>query len=145
MRVRHRQESSIPEINLIPMLNVLLGVLAFFVIITLTLGQPRGITVQLPADADAPPPEEIEEPEEEPIPPLIIRLGDTSQYFIDDVPIPYEGINPVMQEHLAQRDDTLVFLVADKQVPYEDVMDFLVEMKILGGDRVSLALEEPES
>ena len=126
------------------MLNVLLGVLAFFVIITLTLGQPRGITVQLPADTDAPPPEEIEEPEEEPIPPLIIRLGDTSQYFIDDVPIPYEGIKPVMQEHLAQRDDTLVFLVADKQVAYEDVMDFLVEMKILGGDRVSLALEERE-
>ena len=55
MRFRHQQESSIPEINLIPMLNVLLGVLAFFVIITLTLGQPRGITVQLPADADASP------------------------------------------------------------------------------------------
>lgn len=145
MRSRYRQDSSIPEINLIPMLNVLLGVLAFFVIITMTLGQPRGITVQLPADADTPPPEEIEEPEEEPIPPLIIRLGEDGQYFIDDVPIPYEGINPVMQEHLAQRDDTLVFLVADKQVPYENVMDFLVEMKIQGGDRVSLALEEPQS
>lgn len=144
MRFRHQQDSSIPVINLIPMLNVLLGVLAFFVIITLTLGQPRGIMVQLPADADAPPPTDIEEPEEEeePIPPMIIRLGDTSQYFIDDVPIPYEGINPVVQEHLAQRDDTLVFLVADQQVPYEDVMDFLVDMKRVGGDRVSLVLEE---
>ena len=126
------------------MLNVLLGVLAFFVIITLTLGQPRGITVQLPADADASP-EDLEKPEEAPIPPLIIRLGETSQYFIDDVPIPYAGIRPVMQAHLAQRDDALVFLVADKQVAYEDVMDFLVEMKTLGGDRVSLALEELES
>lgn len=144
MRSRHRQAPGIPPINLIPMLNVLLGVLAFFVIITLTLDKPRGITVQLPADADAPPLEDVEDPEEEeePIPPLIIRLGESNQYFIDDVPIPYEGINPVMQEHLAQRDDTLVFLVADRQVPYEDVMDFLVAMKILGGDRVSLALEE---
>ncbi|MEM9213376.1 MAG: biopolymer transporter ExbD [Cyanobacteria bacterium P01_F01_bin.150] len=143
MRFR-QQQASIPTINLIPMLNVLLGVLAFFVIITMTLGQPRGITIQLPADADAPP-EELDEPGEDPIPPLIIRLGDAGEYFIDDVPIPYEGINPVMQEHLAQRDDTLVFLVADKQVPYEDVIDFLVEMKILGGDRVSLALEESGS
>ena len=141
MRLR-REESSIPEVNLIPMLNVLLGVLAFFVIITLTLSKPQGVTVVLPADAENPPPEEeVEDEAEEPIPPLIVRLLESGQVAIDDEPIPEAEVDPMVQEHLAQGDEALVFLVADPVIPYEEVMDFVLEMKRLGGDQVSLGLE----
>ncbi|NEQ97600.1 MAG: biopolymer transporter ExbD [Cyanothece sp. SIO2G6] len=144
MRSRH-QASSIPEVNLIPMLNVLLGVLAFFVIITLTLSKPQGVTVVLPADAEATPPEDLletEEEDEEPIPPMMIRLLDSGQIAIDDEPIPEGEVEPMVQEHLAQGDEALVFLLADATIPYEKVMDFILDMKRLGGDQVSLALEE---
>ena len=45
--------------SLIPMLNVMMGILAFFVMITMTLGSEQFIEVQLPAEQEAeaePPP-----------------------------------------------------------------------------------------
>ena len=140
MRLRHREESSIPVINLLPMLNVLLGVLAFFVIITMTLGQQQGINIQLPADSDdAPPSEPLEE---EPILPMMVKLTNRDQYLVDDTPVEREILDSIVTRYLDSGDDALVFLLADPEVPYDNVISFLVEMKQVGGDRVSLALEE---
>jgi len=140
MRFRDRQESSIPPINLIPMLNVLLGVLAFFVIITMTLGQSEGINIQLPAEADDVPPSESLDP---PIPPMVVKLTHNGQYVVDNTPVPPNSVEGIVSRYLASGEDALVFLLADPEVPYDDVITFLVEMKQVGGDRVSLALEDP--
>ncbi|MGK7890503.1 MAG: ExbD/TolR family protein [Leptolyngbyaceae cyanobacterium] len=141
MRFRDRPDSSIPTINLIPMLNVLLGVLAFFVIITMTLGQSQSIHIQLPAEADEvpPPPESPEAP----VPPLMVTLTRNGQYVVDETPVPPNSVEGIVSRYLASDDEVLVFLLADPDVPYDDVIAFLVQMKQVGGDRVSLALEDP--
>lgn len=139
MRFRHRHESSIPDINLIPMLNVLLGVLAFFVIITMTLGQSQGINVQLPAEATDEP---LSTPLDNPIPPMKVKLATGEQYLVDDTPVEREILDAIVARYLASGDDALVFLLADPDVPYDNVISFLVAMKQVGGDRVSLALED---
>ncbi|MEB3357449.1 MAG: biopolymer transporter ExbD [Synechococcales bacterium] len=141
MRLRSRQqESSLPPVNLIPMLNVMLGVLAFFVIITMTLGSQRGLEVQLPADADAP----VQQPEEEepPPPPLIVSLGSQGEILVDDQPVSAAQLEQRIQEYLGASEDGLVYLTASRQMPYQEVLAFLLDMKELGGDRVSLAIEE---
>ncbi|PSB68311.1 biopolymer transporter ExbD, partial [filamentous cyanobacterium CCP1] len=43
MRFKHRQQSQLPEVNLIPMLNVMMGILAFFVMITMMLTTQQGV------------------------------------------------------------------------------------------------------
>ena len=139
MRFHHREEASIPTINLIPMLNVLLGVLAFFVIITMTLGKSQGINVQLPADATNAPPSE---PLENPIPPMMVKLAAGGQYLVDDTPVEKKTVDAIVTRYLESGEDALVFVLADPDVPYDDVISFLVDMKQVGGDRVSLALED---
>ncbi|MDY7014432.1 MAG: biopolymer transporter ExbD, partial [Cyanobacteriota bacterium] len=48
-----RYNSKIPTIDLIPMLNVMMAVLAFFVwVSTILSGDPEGIDVQLPSNED---------------------------------------------------------------------------------------------
>ncbi|MGF1497061.1 MAG: ExbD/TolR family protein [Elainellaceae cyanobacterium] len=139
MRLRSRQESPLPPVNLIPMLNVMLGVLAFFVIITMTLGSQRGVEVQLPADADAP----VEQPEqEEPPPPLIVSLGPQGQILIEDQPVSSGEVEQRIQAYLSESEDGLVYLTASREMPYQEVLAFLLSMKEIGGDRVSLAIEE---
>ena len=140
MRLKNQTNAPIPSVNLIPMLNVMLGILAFFVMITMTLSTSEGVNVQLPASPDAPPPE-TESPEEPP-PPLVVELNDSGQILVDQTPMLRIDADRQIQDYLDQSDDGVVYIAADQQLPYEEVIQFLIEMKRIGGDRISLALNE---
>jgi biopolymer transport protein ExbD len=47
-----------------------------------------------------------------------------------------------MQSYLAQNPQGVVLLSADRSLPYEQVVRVLGEMEAIGGDRISLALEQ---
>lgn len=140
MRLKNKTNAPIPSVNLIPMLNVMLGILAFFVMITMTLSTSEGVNVQLPASPDAPPPE-TESPEEPP-PPLVVELNDSGQILVDQTPLLRVDADRQIQDYLDQSEDGVVYIAADQQLPYEEVIQFLIEMKRIGGDRISLALDE---
>jgi biopolymer transport protein ExbD len=117
------------------MLNVMLGILAFFVMITMMLSDARGIDVELPGDPDTQP-NQIEETE-----PFVVRLSSPGQLELNDRPVSRTDLDQRIQAYLAQTKDNGVFILADPDVPYEQVVQFLGEMKQIGGDRVSLAIE----
>ncbi|NJL45951.1 MAG: biopolymer transporter ExbD, partial [Leptolyngbyaceae cyanobacterium SM2_3_12] len=57
MRFKSQISPKPPQVDLVPMLTVMMGILAFFVMITMTLGSEKLIDVQLPAEQpDVPPP-----------------------------------------------------------------------------------------
>ncbi|MEB3210398.1 MAG: biopolymer transporter ExbD [Leptolyngbyaceae bacterium] len=140
MRLKNKADVPIPSVNLIPMLNVMLGILAFFVMITMTLGESQGVNVQLPARSDAPPPET--DTLEEPPPPLIVRLTGEGQVLVDEVLTLRPDAEQQIQTYIDASEEGLVYITAAKSLPYEEVIQFLIEMKRIGGDRISLTLEE---
>lgn len=141
MRLKNKTNEPIPSVNLIPMLNVMLGILAFFVMITMTLSTSEGINLQLPASPDAPPPES-DMPEDEPPPPLVVKLTESGQVLVDETPAVRADADLQVQSYLEDSEDGVVYVTADEQMPYEEVIQFLIEMKRLGGDRIALALDE---
>jgi biopolymer transport protein ExbD len=136
MRFKHRQQQSqLPEINLTPMLNVMMGILAFFVMITMMLTTQQGVEVQLPGDPnEATPPTDVPDP-------LLVRL-DLQGLTLEDQPITKAQLEQQMQTYLASYQAGIVVLQAEPDVPYEQVVQLLGEMKDIGGDRVSLAIDE---
>ncbi len=142
MRLKNKTNESIPSVNLIPMLNVMLGILAFFVMITMTLSASEGISLQLPASPDALPPPEAEEPPEETPPPLVVTLNRSDQVLVDETLTTRADADRQVQSYLEESEEGVVYVTADEQMPYEEVIQFLIEMKRLGGDRISLALDE---
>ncbi|MEQ8969037.1 MAG: biopolymer transporter ExbD [Coleofasciculus sp. C1-SOL-03] len=136
MRFRtQRTQSSIPSIQLIPMLNVIMGVLAFFVMTSMLLTTQEGVNVQLPntETTQTQPPENLA--------PLIVQLNSQGQLVIGNQPISQEQLFEKIQTYLSQNPQGAVFLQADSQLPYEQVIQVLAEMRDVGGDRVSLAIE----
>jgi biopolymer transport protein ExbD len=134
MRFRDRhQTSQLPEIELTPMLNVMMGILAFFVMITMSLTAQQSVDIQLPNSADAP---QTAAPE-----PLIVTLTAQGQILLNDQPAPRSQLAPQMQQYLGGNREGFVILTADRQIPYEQVVQLLGEMREIGGDRVSLALD----
>lgn len=139
MRFRERgEDSSIPTIDLIPMLTVMMGVLAFFVVISVSLGSEQLIQVDLPPEQtdDTPTADESVQT------PFIVEMDATGQQLLNGVPISSEQLVAEVQGYLGRNADNTVYLVPDRELPYEQVMRFLGEMRTVGGDRVSLALEE---
>lgn len=139
MRFRQQQShSSIPTVDLIPMLNVMLGILAFFVSVAMGLTVSRGVDVQLP-DEDTPPPLEEDTP-----PPLILTLDAQGRFLIEERSLSRTATISQVERYLDANDMGAVVLTATPQTPYEEVVQTIGELREIGGDRVSLAIEPAE-
>ncbi|WP_416667399.1 ExbD/TolR family protein [Egbenema bharatensis] len=136
MRFKHqRQAASIPEVNLTPMLNVMMGILAFFVMITMLLTAQEGVQVELPGNPDtAPsPPPDIPEP-------LIVNLT-TQGILLNQQPIADTQLEEQMQLYLAANPEGTIALQPELDVPYDRVLQLLSQMSAIGGEQVSLAID----
>ena len=136
MRFRQTEDGGIPPIDLIPMLTVMMGVLAFFVVISVSLGSEELIEVNLP-------PAQTEDTSIGDAPePFIVELDATGQHILNSVPVTSVQLAAEVQAYLSRNPESTVYLVPSRELPYEQVMQFLGEMRAVGGDRVSLALED---
>lgn len=141
MAIGKRKESKIPTIDLVPMLTVMMGVLAFFVVIAVSLGSEQLIEVELPPEqTDDVPPEQLPSADEI----FIVEMDENQETSLNGQPIDSTQLALEIENYLQKNADKTVYLVPDQELPYENVMQFLGDMRAVGGDRVSLALEDGE-
>jgi biopolymer transport protein ExbD len=137
MKFRQGKGSNqLPEMNLVPMLDVLMTVLTFFIIVSMTLAMDKAVEVPLPTSQASPSPS----PEQKEPDPLIVEMTKRG-LTIKDQPVMPPQLAPQVKTYLAQNPKGVAVLRADPQVPYEQVIRILGEMQSVGGDRVSLALD----
>ncbi|HIK29916.1 MAG TPA: biopolymer transporter ExbD [Oscillatoriales cyanobacterium M59_W2019_021] len=133
-----RFAASIPTINLTPMLNVVMVVLAFFVLVSLTLtSEPTSVDVALPGkeDEEAIPTVNPDLPEF-----LAVRVDPEGKISIDGQYYTQEQLLQDVPAYLQNNPENSVYVIPDPGMPYENVMQLLVELREVGGDRVSLAV-----
>ena len=134
-----KPETPIPTIDLIPMLTVMMGVLAFFVVISVSLSNDQLIQVNLPPE----PTEDTPTSDQTTSEPFIVSLDADGQQRLNGVPIATDQLITEINAYLDSNPNQNVYLVPSRQLPYEQVMRFLGDMRAVGGsDRVSLALEK---
>jgi biopolymer transport protein ExbD len=137
MRLKPSRDDRLPEVNLIPMLNAMLAILAFFVMVSISLSVEKSVTVRLPADRY---------PEATETPPLILEITANGIR---------QGTQPLTQPQAlaeAQRylqanaqNPGFILLRPTATVTYQQIMAVLLPMQQLGGDRVSLVIrQEPD-
>ena len=141
MPLGKRKESKIPTIDLVPMLTVMMGVLAFFVVIAVSLGSEQLIEVELPPEqTEDIPPDQLPSADEI----FIVEMDENQDMSLNGQPIDSTQLTLEIDNYLKQNPNKTVYLVPNQELPYENVMQFLGEMRAVGGDRVSLALEDAE-
>lgn len=123
-----------PEVNLVPMMDVIMTILTFFIIVSMTLTNFQSVDVALPTARSG-------VNRERPAEPMIVGLNQQRQILLQGSPATREQLVQAIQSYLAQNPKGTVVLKADKALPYEQVIQVLGTLKDLGGDRVSLAIE----
>lgn len=134
LRNRRRGATHMPEPNLVPMMDVVLTVLMFFIVLSMAPKAKMIKNVALPS-ADRGKVEEV-------LPnPLIIGMNKQGQNLVDNQPIDDLALGNKVVEYLNKNAKGAVVLKADKGLSYEKVVKTLGILRDVGGDRVSLALE----
>lgn len=130
--------SQMPEVNLVPMMDVLMTVLTFFIIISMTLTGQQLLNVELPKSAADAPSTSDPEPTAEP---LVIGLDRDGQLILAEQPVPQPQLLAAVRQYWLDHPDGLIQLKADRSLSYDNVATLLADLEQVGGGQVSLAIE----
>lgn len=135
--IENREEGEyrpISEINITPMVDVMLVLLIIFMITAPLL--VAGVPVELPKTSAT----RISQPQK----PMIVSLGADGSIFIREEQVSREGLIPRLQSLRATEGDAVVYVRADTSSAYGEVMDLLGRVGESGYARVSL-LSQPKA
>ncbi len=125
-----------PEVNLVPMMDVVMTILTFFIIVSMTLTSAKTVKeVSLPStDTKS---ATVEEPAE----PFVVGVNRKGQMVVNDEPVDDVKLAQQVVEYLQKNPKGSVVLKADKNLNYEKVVQAIAVLRDVGGDKVSLAIE----
>jgi biopolymer transport protein ExbD len=135
MNFKKRQSGSqVPQVNLVPMMDVLMTVLTFFIIISMTL-TGQSVNVLLPQARGAAEGEAIAEQK------LVIGLNAQQEIILNNQTIPSTQLLDAVQQFLQANPDGVVVLKADRTLNYREVSGLLKSLRDIGGSKVVLGID----
>lgn len=117
------------EINVTPLVDVMLVLLVVFMITAPMMQQ--GIDINLPKTATA----GIQSNKEEP---LVLNIKANRKIYIGDVVVPTQKLDAKLMAILKNRKNKQIYVKADKSVDYGLVAEVIAEIKAAGIENVGL-------
>ena len=122
------------EPNVVPMIDVMLVLLIIFMVVLpaltsgFTANPPQGINLKSHPEEDTD---------------QVLGIDQSGNYYINKRPIPIDSIGPVLKAISATRDDYVLYVKADKDLPYSKVLDAM-DLASKNGVRVVGAVSEQQ-
>jgi biopolymer transport protein ExbD len=120
------------EPNVVPMIDVMLVLLIIFMVVlpALTSGftaiPPQGINLKSHPEEDAD---------------QVLGIDREGNYYLNKRPVPLDSLGPMLTAIYANRDDYVLYVKADKDLPYGKVIDAM-DIASKNGVRVVGAVSE---
>jgi biopolymer transport protein TolR len=121
------------EINVTPMVDVMLVLLVIFMITAplLTVGIPVNL------------PQTKAEPLSNPVEPLVVTVNDKGQIYLQETTIDDDALVARLQAITENKPDTKIFVRGDKKIDYGRVMEVMGMIKSAGFTQVALVVDLP--
>ena len=126
-----RDSTAISQINVTPLVDVMLVLLVIFMVTAPILQQ--GVSINLPKVKAAALTGEEQQ--------LVVAVNRAGQIYLNDAPLALPELGPKLQAILRLRPDRQVFLRADQSVRYGDVMRVIATVKGAGVERLGMVTE----
>ena len=137
MNFQRGRGSDVPEINLIPLIDVLL-VIIIFLMLTTTYAKFSGLEINLPtADAS----KQAEQPNE-----ISVAVTATGQVLVNKTPLPSAdvlSISEALRRAAGSGKDPVVVINADAKATHQSVIDIMQAAQIAGYVHISFATQSP--
>jgi len=131
-KANSNESGSIVEINVIPLVDIILVVLIIFMVAAPLVMQPK-IDINLPKASNA--------KDEKDKVPFRVVLGKQGELFLNNNPVTTEGLTSEAKRAVAANPETAALLVADKDVTLEMVTELVDAIKGGGVKKVAFSIE----
>lgn len=126
-------QGAIVEINVIPLVDIILVVLIIFMVAAPLVMQPK-IDINLPKSTSA----KVERDKV----PLRVVLGKQGEVFLNNKPITLDGLREESQKSVTANPETTALLVADKDSTLEMVTELVDAVKGGGVKKVAFSIQK---
>ena len=126
----HRIGTSLAEINIIPLVDVVLVLLLIFMLTAPMMY--RGIDVNLPKASSRP--TAVEER-------LVLTVTKDQSLFLNDRRLPATGLEQALRQAFANRTDKTLYLKADAGLSYGTVVETMDRVRRAGIERLGMVTE----
>jgi biopolymer transport protein TolR len=134
MAFETRGNETLSQINVTPLVDVMLVLLVIFMVTAPILQQ--GVSVDLPrVRAGALKGEEVQ---------LVVTVTKGEELYLNDTRVGLEDLKEKLRAILVERPDRQVFLRADTSVPYGRVMSVMGSMQQIGVTHLGMVTAPPE-
>ena len=133
-RIRETQQKALADINVTPLVDVMLVLLIIFMVTAPML--QMGIDVNLPRVQSR----SLDVNEEK----LILTINASREIFLNRAKIPSADRGVKLRAVMANRIDREIFLRADRTVPYGFVVEVMSEVRKAGVDKLGMITQPPE-
>ncbi|ELS00492.1 biopolymer transport protein [Xenococcus sp. PCC 7305] len=121
------------EINLLPMIDIIFSILAFFIISTLFLTRSQGLPVDLPSAQTVEPKQSVQ---------LNITIKSDGKMFLDRQPIELGKLKAVLVEKVDPNSESVVIINADEKVEHGTVVKVMDRLRQVPGVKMAIAAEQ---
>jgi biopolymer transport protein ExbD len=132
-RVIDEPEGS-PQINIVPMIDVIFAILAFFIMSTLFLTRQEGLLVNLPTAQTATPQKSSR---------ATVTIDRQGQLFLNREAIALEQLEMALTKQRPPGQDLTVVLNADGAVTHDRVIAVMDELRKIPGTRLAMSTRRP--
>lgn len=121
-----------PQINILPMIDVIFSILTFFMIGTLFLTRNEGLPVNLPEAGTG----EVQRQER-----ITVSINAQGKIGLDEMMIPLEQLEARVVQLMQGKSTQLVVIKADEAIAHKRVIEVMDRLRTIQGIRLAIATE----
>jgi biopolymer transport protein ExbD len=123
-----------PQINIVPMIDVIFAILTFFIVSTLSLTRSHGLPVNLPKAATA---------KSQPTTKIVVTINKQGQLSLNRQPIQPGQLEAQVRSLITSNQQSVVIINADEQVSHGQVVSVMDRVRKIEGAKLAIATRRP--
>ncbi|NEP08345.1 MAG: biopolymer transporter ExbD [Okeania sp. SIO2G4] len=124
-----------PQINILPMIDVIFSILAFFIISTLFLTRSEGLPVNLPKAATS----QLQRTEQ-----ITVTIDEAGKVFLNRELIEVDALEKAVRQLVLPNQTSIVTIKADEEVDHGDVVGVMDQLRKIDEVKLAIATKKPK-
>lgn len=124
-----------PQINILPMIDVIFSILAFFIISTLFLTRSEGLPVNLPKATTS----QLQQTEQ-----ITVTIDEAGKIFLNREPVEVDVLEKAVRQLVLPNQKSIVTIKADEEVDHGDVVAVMDRLRRIDEVKLAIATKKPK-
>lgn len=128
------ETDELPQINIVPMIDVVFAILTFFIMSSLFLTKSEGLPVNLPKAQTAQSQQQSK---------IAVTVDEQGKIFLNRQPTTVQELPAKVKATMENRAEALVVINADEKVPHGQVIAVMDQLRTVEGVKLGISTRRP--